>query len=574
MDFLRKAIESIPQAAGNPLAFILFLATLIAWVWIAQRSRRLKLLLSRLEQVPTTKRAELIRAEMGVVLPEKISPEQWIRSRKHQYFLVGYLALCFLVLGLVGIISWVAIRSPSAELHQIRVGIDSLQTKLDEVTRGVGQLSIGVADVSGQVTAKQPETKQLRELTDQLESLVKQFATQIGTASLVKDDEHRIRRAEAAIQNNRGLLHLEQGNVTEALQEFGKAIGTYTTLVQQDGRQELEDVLARSLHNRGVILFNSDQKPAEAAKDLADAASIYARLVQKKGRTDLGKELAQSQAARTQVESAPANNGITGAIVTETSGVSAIVVTQLQGVPELDEVHVVKAGTSVHTSYYPVQTTKKLGTPMLVEPGVYDIFGKSADGIRITLVKDIELKAEQRIRVNPDALVSRVVVSPLALEGFPVLADTFVIKAGTDREQTVSPLQRTTKFGTPMLVEPGKYDILCTPAKGSHFTVKRDVELKAGETVRIDTDRLAAALVCRDPKMEGLELKVIYVVEAGTVLQGSFRVMQRTDGFEKPMMVFAGGLYDIVLKPVDGAPVKIAKNVLAKAGQLTIVCAK
>ncbi len=89
----RTFLESLPSAAANPLAMVAFLATVLAWFFIGFRTRRLGLLLARLKDLPISKRGELIKAEMGVVLPEKINAEQWMRSRKHQYSFFGFLAL-------------------------------------------------------------------------------------------------------------------------------------------------------------------------------------------------------------------------------------------------------------------------------------------------------------------------------------------------------------------------------------------------------------------------------------------------------------------------------------------------
>ena len=104
MQFLQQAFKALPAAAANPLALIAFLATVAAWFWYAyqrqrfeQVSKQVDQVLKPLGEVPKSKLAETIRESLrtvtGVVLPASIDPEQYIRARKQQYFLIAFLAL-------------------------------------------------------------------------------------------------------------------------------------------------------------------------------------------------------------------------------------------------------------------------------------------------------------------------------------------------------------------------------------------------------------------------------------------------------------------------------------------------
>src|SRR5512135_3290283 len=109
MGFLQRALEALPKAAASPLAFIAFLATVAAWLWYAYKRQQFEKVSKQVDQVlmplgavPKAKMAETIRECLktvtGVVLPASIDPEQYIRVRKHQYFLIAFLALLFLIL--------------------------------------------------------------------------------------------------------------------------------------------------------------------------------------------------------------------------------------------------------------------------------------------------------------------------------------------------------------------------------------------------------------------------------------------------------------------------------------------
>src|SRR6185436_6139151 len=100
MQFLESALRQLPEVAKSPLAFVAYVVTIAAWVFIASKVQRQKILLSRLEAVPARDRAAVIHNEMGTAVPSNISAEQWIRARIHQYYFSGFVLLCFLFLAI------------------------------------------------------------------------------------------------------------------------------------------------------------------------------------------------------------------------------------------------------------------------------------------------------------------------------------------------------------------------------------------------------------------------------------------------------------------------------------------
>ena len=92
MEFLTKALEALPSIATSPLAFLGYVFTVGAWVYAVSRSRRLKVLLQSITNIPETDRAKIIQMEFGDVVPSNISAEEWILAKKHRYFLVAFLA--------------------------------------------------------------------------------------------------------------------------------------------------------------------------------------------------------------------------------------------------------------------------------------------------------------------------------------------------------------------------------------------------------------------------------------------------------------------------------------------------
>lgn len=313
--------------------------------------------------------------------------------------------------------------------------------------------------------------------------------------------------------------------------------------------------------------FDDALKHLKQAPDLKDSQKLV-QVVQKK------KEKRQTTTSATTTSSQPevTQTQPTG-ITSDTNVISSITVSPLlrQGLPDIEKIFIVEAGTNPLNSFYPVQEADTFGKPMIVNPGRYDIILKPVGGICFTLIANVDLKEKRAVEVDPNVIVSYITVSPLTLKDFPPLKEVFLVAAGTDQDSTIHFLQRTENFGVPMLVNPGRYDIVCIPEEGNYFTLARGVDVKTGQGVAVDANREAAAFVCKDPEIPGLNLESILVVKAGTSLKGGFGVLQKSNGFGKPMMIYAGDFYDILLKPVAGVPVRLDENVSPKAGRITYI---
>lgn len=91
---------SLPTVATSPLALVAYLITVVSWVVISFRVRRNKQLLAHIKDFPERDRAQVFRDEIGSVkLKEGLSPEQYLRSKIHQYYFYG-----FAILALVAVI--------------------------------------------------------------------------------------------------------------------------------------------------------------------------------------------------------------------------------------------------------------------------------------------------------------------------------------------------------------------------------------------------------------------------------------------------------------------------------------
>jgi hypothetical protein len=94
-EFLASALSAIPSAAASKYAFGAYALAICAYVITVWRVARNKNLLESLQKLPAKDRLSALEVETGGVrLAAGISPEQWVRSRIHKYYLFAFFATC------------------------------------------------------------------------------------------------------------------------------------------------------------------------------------------------------------------------------------------------------------------------------------------------------------------------------------------------------------------------------------------------------------------------------------------------------------------------------------------------
>lgn len=88
-------LRALPITASSPTAYAAYVLTLLAWGVIAWRVNRYKILLTHIRSLPANDRLPAIKAEMGVIeIKGGVSADQWLKSRIHTFYLVGFIVLC------------------------------------------------------------------------------------------------------------------------------------------------------------------------------------------------------------------------------------------------------------------------------------------------------------------------------------------------------------------------------------------------------------------------------------------------------------------------------------------------
>ncbi len=147
------------------------------------------------------------------------------------------------------------------------------------------------------------------------------------------------------------------------------------------------------------------------------------------------------------------------------------------GFPAIKELVVFEAETEGFRLI--LQQTDKLGLPLPIVPGRYDIQGVTADGNEFVLVKDVQVQARQVARIQTDSEVAAFVVHDPQISGAEIEA-IYVLRAGGDEI-----IAQTKEFGHPMMVPPDdSYDI-AIKQPGGLARIKTKVTAKRGEVTEI-----------------------------------------------------------------------------------------
>jgi hypothetical protein len=330
--------------------------------------------------------------------------------------------------------------------------------------------------------------------------------------------------------------------------------------VCMNGAKEYETKIVQVVTNIKEAKAAEEQQKPDLAREKAEQARQAASEA-----LSTEKALAEATASPTATPSVKGTSQrratATSAVKFEKSSVPAIVVEKFEASPDaLDEFHIVQAGTDLSGTYR-VKYQPKPGSTVVVEPGTYDIVGRTKGGGTFLLAGNVEVKDATTARINPNPVLGSIVVDPLTRKEFPEIKEIVVFDAGTTGRRLIR--QRTDKPGAMLPIPAGTYDVECKTADGSEFILVKNVSVKASESRRITTDNEIAGFIVSDPKVSGLEVEAIYALRAGTN-----EIAAERKHFGEPILIYAGESYDIALKQ-SGGIARIKSNVTPKRGTLT-----
>lgn len=98
MDFLTQALKALPTVAKSPLALVAFIVVVLAWLILGLKVNRNRNVLKHLKDIPAKDRLAALEAEIGRVrIKSGLTADEYLRSRIHQYWLIGSIVLCLMI---------------------------------------------------------------------------------------------------------------------------------------------------------------------------------------------------------------------------------------------------------------------------------------------------------------------------------------------------------------------------------------------------------------------------------------------------------------------------------------------
>ena len=340
-----------------------------------------------------------------------------------------------------------------------------------------------------------------------------------------------------ALYTNLGVEYAKAGNTDAATKAFSSAIS--------------EDPSYEPAHlNRGIVAV-SEGKPKEALPDLEKASSIQ--------QTKQVLEVAQQELKKDSASPTSPPTRSAGISFEESKAPTLLIEKLKDNESAIQAIYVLEAGTELSGSL-PIKYAPNPNSVTLVEPGKYEIVFKTEGDGAFVLANNVEVKERTLTRVNPNEILGFLIVEPLTRQGFPEIKELTVFDAGATGYRLIR--QRSEKLGVPLPIAPGRYDISAKTVDGSDFVLMKDVEVTARESRRIHTDSEVAAILVHDPKVPGLEVEAIYVLQAGRN-----QIVAQTKSFENAMMVYPGEAYDVALKQPGGIA-RIKNQIAPKRGEI------
>ena len=149
-------LRSIPGAAASPYAFVAYAIAGILFVLAGAKLRLAKLATDKIETVPADQRRRALEIAMGTVLPEHVSPEQWI---KHSRLRWTFLLLGSLIIALLAV-STIAILNPTEQaIQDIKDATsESARTTQEAVREGTRTTEANIAKSTETIVATVEDT--------------------------------------------------------------------------------------------------------------------------------------------------------------------------------------------------------------------------------------------------------------------------------------------------------------------------------------------------------------------------------------------------------------------------------
>jgi hypothetical protein len=95
---LKEFLGQLKEVAKSQYSFAAYVVLVVGWMYVVVANHRLNKVSKLLKEVPLSERTSVLLREYQTVPKDGLSGEQFIRSRRHLYFLLGFIAILVVIL--------------------------------------------------------------------------------------------------------------------------------------------------------------------------------------------------------------------------------------------------------------------------------------------------------------------------------------------------------------------------------------------------------------------------------------------------------------------------------------------
>jgi hypothetical protein len=241
-------IQAIPIAATSPYALMAYLIAAVVFTVGGIRLRMARLLLEKIESVPRGERRRAMEISTGTVLPDSISPEQWIRNNRIRWkFLIAITTI--LVSAVVIVIalsrprdSQDSVPSDAAIANAVNATTTELRKQGGAVVRAIEDAAtVGLEAVSSEGSATR---KEIKDATDSNRDALEQAEHQITRNAEENATEvgQTVVEAVAELSASLGAIRPDSGTPSGPNPQMSQGGAQHITSNPSDDSEESSDL--------------------------------------------------------------------------------------------------------------------------------------------------------------------------------------------------------------------------------------------------------------------------------------------------------------------------------------------
>lgn len=153
-------LSNLNHVATSPLALVAYVAVVGAWVYVAVARHRLTRVAGVLKDLPAGQRKDVLIREYATAPRAGLSADQWITSRRHMLFFLGFLAavICATLVVVVALtLSAERRNAPATDSAEMARLVDEQNRRIAELEARLDRAEAAAGDIRVQLDAPASE---------------------------------------------------------------------------------------------------------------------------------------------------------------------------------------------------------------------------------------------------------------------------------------------------------------------------------------------------------------------------------------------------------------------------------